>query len=312
MRAVPVVADSNRIDCRQVRFEHHLVGCTLGVREAPVHREGARDVGRVSLVFATGIDEQQIAVVQDGLVLTVVQDATIGATAHDGQIRDVGAPPCELVTQFGLDLVLETAGATKTHRTHMGQGGNPRRLTHAFDFATALEETHFVEHMLECHHLVRRMTTLLGLGTQTIHPTNDPLIELAVVPDRVVELASTFEQAWQNFVDIVDRESIVGTVIAPSADRAGTTTVPGLARRISIAYEQEILALRTTGNQHGHRLGLTEARQIMEIAVLAIGELDVVVAHRYRCSRDDRNRVAPHRLHELTAATRKFIPPERR
>src|SRR6185312_6713648 len=67
------------------------------------------------------------------------------------------------------------------------------------------------------------------------------------------------------------------------------------------------LGLLATGDQYGHRFRLTEPRQVMEVAVLAIGVLNVVIALPNRCRGQDRNGIAPHEAHQLPAPLREFL-----
>jgi hypothetical protein len=61
------------------------------------------------------------------------------------------------------------------------------------------------------------------------------------------------------------------------------------------------------GNQNENRLGLTEAGQVQEITVLAIGKHDIVIAHpRRRGLQDDDGIVSCH-AHQLAASPGVFF-----
>ena len=184
---------------------------------------------------------------------------------------------------------------------------NTRGLAHLLEFATALEESHLMQHVLERDHLVRRMTAVFRLGAQAIHPTDDTLVELAIDTHGIENLRSTLHQPGQDLVDIADRKSIVGAIVPPRARGSRTSPIPGFALRITLAQEQQIFALRPTRHQHRHRLGLGKAREVMKVAVLSVGMLDVVVAPLHGRCGNDRDRVATHRLHQLPTAPRKFV-----
>jgi len=113
---------------------------------------------------------------------------------------------------------------------------------------------------------------------QAVHPSDHALIEVCVHAHGVVHAGAVLEQAGQDLVDVRNRKGIVRAVIARRARRTRTPSIPGLARRIAVAHEQDVLGLGTPGHQHGHGLGLAEARQIVEIAVLAEWIFDVAVA----------------------------------
>src|SRR4029079_8175414 len=97
VRLVPVIAGPGLADGSALRVQHHFVDRALLGREAAVDGKCPRDVGGVQLVFATGIDQQQSAVLERLRVLVIVQDAGVRTTTHDRVIRDVGVVATELV-----------------------------------------------------------------------------------------------------------------------------------------------------------------------------------------------------------------------
>ena len=72
-------AGPHRVDARELRGEHELVDVLLRPAEPAVDRKRARDVRRVALVLAAGVDQQQLAVVHLPVVLAVVQHARVRA-----------------------------------------------------------------------------------------------------------------------------------------------------------------------------------------------------------------------------------------
>ena len=68
---------------------------------------------------------------------------------------------------------------------------------------------------------------------------------------------------------------------------------------IALAAEQHRLALLAAGHQHQHRVGLAEAAEVPEVAVLAIRIVRVVVAHALGGGRQDDDRVAARHAHQL-------------
>ena len=145
-----------------------------------------------------------------------------------------------------------------------------------------------MQHVVQRHDFLRCMAAVARLGTQTVHPADHALVELRMRAHRIEHLGAILEQSRQDFVDVGDGKGVVGAKIASRALRAGASAVPGLARRIAIAHEQNVFALWTAGHQHRHRFGLGEAGQVEEIAVRPVGVLDVVVAQPDRRSRHDR------------------------
>src|SRR3546814_9262191 len=54
--------------------------------------------------------------------------------------------------------------------------------------------------------------------------------------------------------DVLDRVGVVHAVAVDGALRAGARPVPGLARRVAVAAEQQVLAVLAPGHQHQYRL----------------------------------------------------------
>ena len=139
-----MIAGSHRGDRRSICFEHELVQSALCFREFAVDRKSARDVGGIALVFAAGVDQQQLARAQNRLVFAVVKDATVRTTADDRQIARLGARPAEFVFDLRLDLVFVHPRPTTAHGSHVRTRRNPRRLAHQIDFGATFEEAHLV------------------------------------------------------------------------------------------------------------------------------------------------------------------------
>ena len=151
------------------------------------------------------------------------------------------------------------------------------------------------------------MAAVARLRAQAVDPADHPLVEVRIDAHGVEHLRAVLEQPGQDVVDVVDREGIVGAVVAGGALGPGALAVPGLALRVAIAHEQDVFGLLAARHQHGDRLRLAEAGQVVKVAVLAIGVLDVVVALPHRRRRQDRDGVAPHQAHQLAAAAREFF-----
>ena len=114
-------------------------------------------------------------------------------------------------------------------------------------------------------------------------------------------------QPGQDLVDVGDRKGVVGAVVARGALGPGAPAVPGLARRIAIAHEQDVFALRTARHQHRDGLGLVETGEIEEVAVGPVGVFDVVVAHAHGRGGHDGDRIAAHLLQQRAAAPLEFL-----
>jgi hypothetical protein len=182
------------------------------------------------------------------------------------------------------------------------------RAAHGHEFRAALGEAHLVQWVVECDELVGRVHAVLALGAQVVHPADHALVEFRVRTHRVEDARAALEQAWQDLVDVADREGVIGAVRLHGAIRPRAGAVPGLARGIAVPHEQDELALRPAGNQHRDCLRLRERGQVVEVAVGTVVVLDVVVAHAHRGCGQDRNGLAAHVAHQQAPALRKLIP----
>ena len=159
---------------------------------------------------------------------------------------------------------------------------------------------------------MRRMATMLGQRAQSVDPTDHALIEVPVDPDGVEHPGAVLHETGEDVVDIGDRERIIGAEPAARARRTGTPAIPGLACRITVSHEQQVLALRSPRHQHRDRLRFGETGEVVEVAVLPIGVLDVVVAQMHGRSGDDGDGIAPHLAHQRTSAPGIFLAADRR
>src|SRR5439155_11011852 len=92
---------------------------------------------------------------------------------------------------------------------------------------------------------------------------------------------ATHQHAGQASVAIGDGEGIVRSVVPRGAGGARAAPIPGLAGRITLAHEQDVLGLRPAGHEYRHRFRLAEAGEVVKVAVLAVRILDVAVPVPY-------------------------------
>src|SRR5688572_18117732 len=97
VRLVPVVARLHTLDGGVVGLEHDVVQRALLGREPAVDGKGARDVGGIAIHFATRVYQQQVAIPESRVVLAVMQDAAVGATADDRQVGKIRVVRAEFV-----------------------------------------------------------------------------------------------------------------------------------------------------------------------------------------------------------------------
>ena len=145
---------------------------------------------------------------------------------------------------LGGDFVFALARHAGAHGAHVRPRRDARGLAHGVDFGAALEQAHVVQHVVERDDFLRRVPAIARLGAQAIHPADHALVELRVRAHRVEHLGAVLEQPRQDLVDVGDRKRVVGAEVAHRAPGTGASAIPGLARRIAIAHEQDVFALR--------------------------------------------------------------------
>ena len=100
---------------------------------------------------------------------------------------------------------------------------------------------------------------------------------------------------------------VVGAEVAHRALGPGAATIPGFARGIAVAHEQDVLGLLATGDEHRDGLGLVEAGQVVEVAVGPVVVVDVAVALALGRGGNDGDGALAHQLHQLLAAARVLV-----
>ena len=142
MHSFSTKARGHRSHRRFLSRQHQLVEGTLLATEATVDREGAGNVAVVVIIKgATGIDQQQITVVQRGVVGDVMQHAGVVAAGHDRAVgRASGTLLQEMLLNHGLHLPLVKARPHHLASQLVGLGRDPRRLTHALQLLGALAQ----------------------------------------------------------------------------------------------------------------------------------------------------------------------------
>ena len=115
------IARFEHIHAGQLRIKHSLIHVALRAGEFAAHWEGARDVAGVAFVFATGVNQQQIAVLHLAIAVVVVQHAGVRAAGDDVVVRGrARAVADELVREFGLNVIFMLAGPGSAHCAGVG------------------------------------------------------------------------------------------------------------------------------------------------------------------------------------------------
>ena len=76
-------AGARRVNGGVLRLEYDFVEPFLSGTEFAIHREGARDVRRIAIELAAGINQDQITITQFCIAGSVMQHAGIGTGCHD-------------------------------------------------------------------------------------------------------------------------------------------------------------------------------------------------------------------------------------
>ena len=118
------VSRLNAADRRLLRRQHEGVQRTLLTTETAADGECPRDVAVVVIgQRATGINEQQISVLENGTVVDVVQHACILTTSNDGAVgRSTSSLLKEMLFDQRLNLALCHAWANRCPSQFMGRG----------------------------------------------------------------------------------------------------------------------------------------------------------------------------------------------
>ncbi|GBH13460.1 Diadenosine tetraphosphatase ApaH/serine/threonine protein phosphatase [Pseudomonas syringae pv. actinidiae] len=131
-------------------------------------------------------------------------------------------------------------------------------------------------------------------------------VEFGVAAHRRIHPVTAFDQPWQNFVDVVDRESIIRTEIANRTFLPGAQAIPQFTLGIALTAEQHVLAIFASGNQYHHCFRLGKAAQVLEVAVLPVDMLDITITNRHRSGRQNGDAVWLHLRHQGLATAGVF------
>ena len=273
--------------------QHQLIERPLLAREATVDRERAGDVAVVVVSQrAAGVDQQQVAIAQGGVVGGVVQHAGVVAASHD---RAVGRPPRALLQEVLLDhrlhLALIEAGPGHLAGQLVGLGRNASRFAHPLQLFGALAQAQAVQDRAGGHQPQGGMAAaggaveLAGPGCQhqglhrrvPAHPESDALGPPEIVAEALLQFLKRVGQ--------------IGAELGHGALGAPAEAGPHLGAGLLGGHKQHIaLPRRPVWQEQGYGVGLIEAGEVPEVTVLAEGPLAVGVVHRQRCRRQHRCR----------------------
>ena len=236
-----------------------------------------------------------------------MHDTGIGTAADDGVVGDIRIVRTKFMQHLGHDLVLHSPGTRKAHCAAVSAHGDLCGAPQTALFGAALVEPHVVEHMPQRNKFVGRTGGLPCLHPQAIDPTHDMGIEVRVHTHGVIDLRARFHQSGQNFVDVRDWKGVVRPVALDGALGSGSSTVPRLAQGVVLTHEQQVFRLGAARYEHRDGVRFRESAQVVEVAILPIGVLDVAVAMAHGCRRQDRDGVLADHAHELAPPARELL-----
>ena len=137
-----------------------------------------------------------------------------------------------------------------------------------------------------------------GAHAEPLQDAGDARVEALVdAADPVEEGAFARNRLGQLLVERVHREGSVRPEGGLGAVHAGPAAVPDLLLPVARPHEERERPV--SGGEHRYRLRFLEPREPEEVAVRAVGMVDVVVANGYRGGRKDRHRRARRDLGHL-------------
>jgi len=291
MIVVEIGARPHRVEAGELRREHELVDVLLRSREAATGGKRPRDVRRVAMEFAAGVDQQQFVFLQLPVVVAVVQHARIRAAGDDGRVRhSLRAVPEELVQKLGLDLVFVPADTRALHRAAVRASGDFGSASHQFELMLVLHETQGVERLADIDDFLRRGDSRACASADLVQKPRDFLVPGSEQAERREQRRLIGGEIRQHVVELGDCVRLVEA--ENFARRIGpiTKAVPNFSFGVLVAAEQNVTiacGAVLAGDQRDDRLRLRKSGNIMEIAVVAVRVKRVAVACIFGRGRQD-------------------------
>jgi len=174
--------------------------------------------------------------------------------------------------------------ALPLHGADVGARADLRCAPHDGQLVRVFHQAHFVQHAAQ---------VALGLGAQgaethpgahLLQPAVHAAFQAGVRGERVPDGVSVFQQAGQAGVELGHGEGLVHAQRLGGGLRAQADAVPDLALQVLGLAEQGGAAL---GRDHQPAIGLAEAGEVIEVAVVPVEEVAVAVALALRRGGDD-------------------------
>jgi hypothetical protein len=230
---------------------------------------------------------------EDGCVRTGTHDAGVG--------RTLGAAGAKHARDLGLDLVLETPGGCDLEGARMRLLTDGRCPGHHGQFGVRLAQPLFVQGLRKVDDLGRCHDAAASPLADRVDRAEHDGVELGLMGEPVVQPACITEVLGQLGREFVDRKHRVDARPLQHAVDARARTIPGLPLGIARSHEHDRAMLGMLGGEDQQALGLVEASQVVEVAVLAVVVLDSVAANLDRSGRKERD-TGPDEVEEASPA----------
>ena len=278
-----------------------------GPAEFSAHRERARDVGRVALVLASGVDQQQLAALISPVVVPVVQHAGVGTATR----RSTGTrPPARHGAGTRAAARPRPGTRTSPDACASSRGGARRRRSRPRGASAPLSCASFTSRIRSS--VPRTSTTSSGADTPVRARLRTSFSSWVTwrshgsnCPSGVNSAGRSDASSGSFSLDRADGMRLVESENLPRRIGPVAKAVPDLPFLVLLAAEEHLPIAVGTGDQRDHRLGFRKSRQVIEIAVRSVRKERVAVARNLRCGRHQRQAAAAviaHRLQQRAAA----------
>ena len=156
----------------------------------------------------------------------------------------------------------------------MRLGADRRGAPQDLELGRLLAQPHLVQHAARVHDLGRRHVALARAQPHRLQDLDDACVELRVAAEHVEQALRALEQAGQLRVEGVGRVRLVRAVVGDRTLDARPVARPGFSGAVP-RLDEERVGGAAVGAEHGHRVRMVEAGQVVEVAVLPERELRV-------------------------------------
>ena len=231
-----------------------------------------------------------------------MQNAGVLAAADDAGIAGHHAMREKMTLDFGSHFPLVAARPCRLHGPHVRLGADAPRLGHDLDLVGRLDQPQLMQGRLQRLHAGRRLGAASGDLAQLAQGAGHQAVERGMLAKGVVQGFAAGKQLRQLGFKSVECVGLIGAVARHRAFRTGTAPVPNLAFGVARPHEQHERAFLAARAEHGNRLGLGKASEVMKVAVLPERIMRVARAHLFPRRRDDRHPPFTERPHQRGAA----------